>query len=1155
MIDIEDARDLLDYGARIGEGARAEQQLEGAVAIHNILETHKVAYLADEVGMGKTYVALGALALFRHFDPGFRVAIIAPRENIQDKWMKEARNFVAHNVRFPDLRVKGLDGQPSRRLRKCANLVDFVRETSIDRQRDFFLRLTSFSLPISRRETNDADAARRLRDGLLRSAPWLSDEIFDLRSRRDFKDNIARAVCCAIPHFDLVIVDEGHNLKHGFGESVASRNRVLALAFGHRKGAADPKLFPGYSRRATRVLFLSATPIEESFRYLWNQLDVFGVAHGYDSLLEPDLDESAKRALAGQIIVRRVTSLKVCGSEHTKNLYRREWRRGGVDTHDEPIRVTDPKKRLTVALVQKKVSELLGHERFGTSFQIGMLASFESFLQTAKIRRDTQETGTFDDAEQTERNDERQGIDVASVNGLARSFRETFDKREMPHPKMDEVVDSLKNSWLTGRKALVFVRRVASVKELKAKLDECYDEWLIDKLSNELPVETRRLFDLQVEDYRRRRDEVLAQERQSIDPAGIDAPEELDPGGTDTFFAWFFRGDGPKKVISGANIQRRFTQKGTVYSTFFEDNIVADVLSCRPGDVQETLAARLGVDVGTLRSELQLRSRNYLGRARKVARADRFRAVQAAAIEWLKDRDEYARLAWHGLFENLKSTPPSGEAPDIGDWLELKTFFTELRQRPRLRAALWPIPVTKSLQDSLRERVLRAQYLSSTARLGHAFIDLYLMTIARLGSLEARTQAPPDDATANVEVDSIEAYLDILERQMSVSLSERTWCAFDELAAAAQNFDLVLDVNMPDAREMPLDVAAQRFGSMLGRQQPIGGMWGAVSQTLVRQFRLPGYPVVLITTDVLQEGEDLHTFCSSVIHYGISWTPSSMEQRIGRIDRVRSETDRRLARLETELSGEDKLQVYFPYLEDTVEILQVRRVLERMNTFLRLMHDGIPATGTELPTINTSQEFLRADKDIPQISTVLRSAFPVRPEMLRGDARSVLDARKMAEEAEEWFSNLRSGDLDGLSISWEPSTVKGVLEGTATIGPRKQPFRLELRSYDAGPLVRCVSLVGRVDLGWTADVLRSICSGMSVKVATSPNSDYRSCEITVEGDVILKRVADTDCARTAQLVRRIVSQADELEDRLCEGADRGIAELRTALDAEASDES
>ena len=58
MIDLTAAEQLLDFGTRLGPGSemRAQEQLEGAVAIHNILEKHGVAYLADEVGMGKTFV-------------------------------------------------------------------------------------------------------------------------------------------------------------------------------------------------------------------------------------------------------------------------------------------------------------------------------------------------------------------------------------------------------------------------------------------------------------------------------------------------------------------------------------------------------------------------------------------------------------------------------------------------------------------------------------------------------------------------------------------------------------------------------------------------------------------------------------------------------------------------------------------------------------------------------------------------------------------------------------------------------------------------------------------------------------------------------------------------------------------------------------------
>ena len=517
--------------SRGSASATAQEQLRGAVAIHNILRKHRVAYLADEVGMGKTYVALGALALFRHFDPSFRVLVIAPRENIQRKWQKELRNFTSNNVKVDDLRVRAPDGRPGRPLVNCGNLIDLVNEASLDPNRDFFLRMTSFSLPLGK----SSDDWKRTRDGLRRHLPWLSDDAFDLRNKEQFKKNFARALCCALPKFVLVIVDEAHNFKHGFSTHSSARNRVLGEAFG-RHPADDPPnpcLFPGYGPRTERVLLLSATPLEETYRHVWNQLDLFGLAGPFGDLKGDDVSEDQKKKVAGEFLVRRVTSIRVGGLEHTKNMYRREWRSGGVAKHDEPIRIEDERQRLVVALVQKKVSELLSGKRFNRPFQIGMLASFESFPETARLKRndDDDEAPVFDDSEQTEVLVEREGMDVRDLNRLARDYSKTFNGRTLPHPKMDAVVDSLATAWITGAKALVFVRRVASVKELKRKLDGRYDDWLIPTLRARLPEPTRGKFDMLVRDYRewsrRRRRGSRARRTSSAQTSKVD-----DTGGT-----------------------------------------------------------------------------------------------------------------------------------------------------------------------------------------------------------------------------------------------------------------------------------------------------------------------------------------------------------------------------------------------------------------------------------------------------------------------------------------------------------------------------------------------------------------------------------------------------------------------------------------------
>ena len=62
-------------------------------------------------------------------------------------------------------------------------------------------------------------------------------------------------------------------------------------------------------------------------------------------------------------------------------------------------------------------------------------------------------------------------------------------------------------------------------------------------------------------------------------------------------------------------------------------------------------------------------------------------------------------------------------------------------------------------------------------------------------------------------------------------------------------------MNFSDVIERPLNELSKLFGRALAKQNPVGGMFGGVDATLVRQFRMPGYPLVLLTTEVLQEYE------------------------------------------------------------------------------------------------------------------------------------------------------------------------------------------------------------------------------------------------------------------------------------------------------------
>ena len=242
----------------------------------------------------------------------------------------------------------------------------------------------------------------------------------------------------------------------------------------------------------------------------------------------------------------------------------------------------------------------------------------------------------------------------------------------------------------------------------------------------------------------------------------------------------------------------------------------------------------------------------------------------AAAVELMSEspgpHHELAAALRSGKYEAYVQARPALEAPDAAELLEQPTFFTELArpERSELRAALWPLATQASgYAASIRETEVRASLLSMAARLGHAFIDLYVLLIGRLGNMRQGAEEAESSDAAGGDALRIHAYLDLLERQRTTPLSERDWAGYDELAELSANFELVTSMNLPDVlfSDTPLAAVPRRRRELLQAQQPTAGMWGKVSARLVRQFRQPGSPLVLNTTAVLQPGESLHTFC------------------------------------------------------------------------------------------------------------------------------------------------------------------------------------------------------------------------------------------------------------------------------------------------------
>jgi ERCC4-related helicase len=94
----------------------------------------------------------------------------------------------------------------------------------------------------------------------------------------------------------------------------------------------------------------------------------------------------------------------------------------------------------------------------------------------------------------------------------------------------------------------------------------------------------------------------------------------------------------------------------------------------------------------------------------------------------------------------------------------------------------------------------------------------------------------------------------------------------------------------------------------------------------MRAFNTPFFPDILVCSQVMGEGVDLQRFCRHVIHHDLDWNPSTIEQRTGRVDRLGCKAE-----------GREPIGVYLPYLAGTADERQYRVMSDREQWFRVVM--------------------------------------------------------------------------------------------------------------------------------------------------------------------------------------------------------------------------
>lgn len=134
-------------------------------------------------------------------------------------------------------------------------------------------------------------------------------------------------------------------------------------------------------------------------------------------------------------------------------------------------------------------------------------------------------------------------------------------------------------------------------------------------------------------------------------------------------------------------------------------------------------------------------------------------------------------------------------------------------------------------------------------------------------------------------------------------------------------------------------------------------------QRLMLSFNTPFFPDILVASSVLAEGVDLHLNCRNVIHHDLSWNPSDIEQRTGRVDRIECKA---------EIVGKP-VEVYLPFVAETQDEKQFMVVMDRERWFNVLMSEKyeIDASAIENLSIRIPLPY--------SVSTSLALRLEVRP--------------------------------------------------------------------------------------------------------------------------------------------------------------------------------
>lgn len=198
-------------------------------------------------------------------------------------------------------------------------------------------------------------------------------------------------------------------------------------------------------------------------------------------------------------------------------------------------------------------------------------------------------------------------------------------------------------------------------------------------------------------------------------------------------------------------------------------------------------------------------------------------------------------------------------------------------------------------------------------------------------ALQARTDLSGQTFAGRVDT-FLESVRDLADRAISVDDEESADAdeATEPVERGKSRLEVYLDsvtVTNPDHGD---DARTVRLTGTRVVRAAHGEVPAATRARLVQAFNSPLYPDVVISSAVLGEGIDLHRFCRHVIHHDLAWNPSTLEQRTGRVDRIRCKAE----------VTRHAIEVFEPFIAGSADEKMFRVVRDRERWFQVVMGEG-----------------------------------------------------------------------------------------------------------------------------------------------------------------------------------------------------------------------